>query len=139
MQIQLQTETTGLGTGSTSVHDDLVDHLVAEHFEHVFSMISTFVEDAEQSLNLTHGLFQALSEESSVSTLGLYREVARLVRGLEGWSGFLETAARDSVLCWLLKETTPLNYAMIGQVMNLESEEVKHGIASVRNILIGLV
>jgi len=105
----------------------------------VFSLISTFEIDPQESLKHTHQVFHAMAEKSHASTIGLYQEVVRVVRQMVAWSGFLEGVARDSVLCWILKEATPLNYDKIGEVMSMERDEVKHGIAAVRTILISLV
>ena len=139
MNIALHSEIAGNPAARNSIENTLLDHLVAEHFEHVFGLLSTFVEDPEETLALTQMVFHAMAESAEASTLELYRHVANVIRGLENWNGFMESAARDSVLSWMLKETTPLNYAMIGQVMDLGYEEVKQGIASVRSILIDLV
>lgn len=123
-------------TDFSALQQDMLEHLVSEHFERAFSVINTFEADPEKALGHTNDLFRSISGHDHLSTLSVYKELVARVRGMEEAGGFLEGVELDSTLCWLIKESTPFNYESVGKIMNMDREQVKESIAKVRMALL---
>ena len=114
-----------------------VENLVTHYFDRAYLMFNLFVDDPRTCLHLSESVFRTLDLLGSSSERELYGLVVEFVRDLELRQVDLPDVSRDSLLCWLLKDSAQLGYAEIAELMSLGRQQVAEGIAEVRYALLG--
>ena len=113
-----------------------VEGLISTYFDRTFMVLNVFIDDPRTCLELSQDIFRTVQENGQVSQKALFCALVKRVRRLHNKNVFLEGVPHESVLCWLLKETSQLKYADIGSLMGLDREQVKLSIAAVRSRLL---
>jgi hypothetical protein len=120
-----------------SLQSDVLDGLIAGHFDRAFLFFNMFVDDPRNCLDLSEAVFRTLNGRGAATEHDFYREVVDCVRALPERNEIVPGIPSDSVLCWLLKDSAALAYHEIGTVMAMEREQVQQRIADVRMALLG--
>ncbi len=122
------------------IHDSVpcepVESLIITYFDRTFMVLNVFIDDPRTCLEHSQDIFRTVQENGQVSQKALFCALVKRVRRLHNKNVFLEGVSHDSVLCWLLKETSQLKYADIGSLMGLDREQVKLSVAAVRSRLL---
>lgn len=113
-----------------------VDGLVAGYFDKAFLTFNLFVDDPRTCLDLSEGVFRLLEHSGNVTEQGFFSQLAAMVRDLPAKNEVLAGVESDSVLCWLLKDSSGLSYAEIAGAMGLQRSDVQARIADVRMALL---
>lgn len=114
-----------------------LENLVSTHFNRAFMVVNVFVDDARACLDITENVFRTVDVNGELSEKAVYGALVDRIRNLQEKNQFLEGVAEETVLCWLVKETSRLRYDDIAGLMGLEHNQVKLNIAGVRGLLLG--
>lgn len=119
-----------------SIQHITLEDLVTSHFNSVYTILNVFVEDPRTCLHFTEGVFRAMDLDNDLTDKAVYRTLVKQIRRIPQKTQFLDGVPHESVVCWLLKETSELRYAEIAGLMGMEREQVKFSIAEVRGQLL---
>jgi hypothetical protein len=114
-----------------------LDALAVSHYEQVYGMCHAFYDDPSICLGLANQAFR-----DTTATPNLIAVVGNLAHLLSRRSGVeLPVPAHTllSNLAWLLKDVMSLSYTDIGEALGMDTEQVKHEIAAVRETLLSMV
>jgi DNA-directed RNA polymerase specialized sigma24 family protein len=114
-----------------------VDGLIANYFDRAFLVFNLFIDDPRACLAQSEAVFRVLDGRLAATEQDFYAELLNRVRDLPERHECFPGLEPDSVLCWLLKDSTGMSYAEIARVMRMERNEVARHIADVRLALLG--
>lgn len=74
--------------------------------------------------------------ENDLTDRGVYRHMVKQIERIPQKSNFFDGVPPETVVCWLLKETSSLKYGEIAGLMGVDREQVKYNIAEIRRRLL---
>ena len=113
-----------------------IEDLVSDHFDRIFVIIEAFVGDHKQSLRHAEVVFRVVEETSIMTLAQVYRTAAETVRRLPDRGLLPSGAAVEGTLCLLYKEVGGFRYAEISDLLDMDPQDVKAGIARARTGLL---
>jgi len=119
-----------------NIQQTTLDDLVTTHFNMAYTILNVFVDDPRTCLHFTEGIFRAMDLENDLTDRGVYRHMVKQIQRIPQKSDFLNGVPAESVVCWLLKETSSLKYGEIAGLMGVDREQVKFNIAEIRRCLL---
>ena len=113
-------------------HGENADEMVSLHFERLFVLFDTFLEDPKISLLQVENAFRSEGFQASPSVYVAYRWATERIMA----SLYAEAKAQGqslSLLCLLLKELGNLDYSEIAEMTSLSRKDVAGHIANLRH------
>ena len=120
-----------------AVQPGALEGLISTHFDRTFMVLNTCLDDPRICLQVNEAIYRTVDEAGDISQRAVYGALVTRLRGLASDVETLRELSSDSVLCWLIKETSDLKYADISELMGMDRESVKQAIAEVRWHLLG--
>jgi hypothetical protein len=116
--------------------DSSLDTLAVAHYEQVYALAHAFYDDPSSCLSLANQAFRDAS--SAPSLLTVCHNLIALLSRRPGLELPVPSHTLLSNSAWLLKDVVGLRYAEIGEVLRMDTEQVKHEIAAVRETLLAM-
>ena len=115
------------------VQTTMTEELVSNHFENVFALFNSVIEDHRASLTFTEEAFRSAAGAAHTNTTGVYHcAVSTLLEKGQVRNPY----GLKATVCFLLKELENFRYQEIAEMVQITREEVKHHIAEVRGALL---
>ena len=117
--------------------DTSIETLAVTHYEKIFGLCHALYADPSVCTGVANQAFRDAAETPDLTVV--CRNAVRLLSRRPGIELPVPSHSLLSNLAWLLKEVVNLRYNDIAIALGMDSEQVKHEIAAVRDSLMALV
>ena len=117
--------------------DSGLESLAVAHYEKIFALCHAFYADPSICTGLANQAFRDAAESPDLVTVS--SNAVQLLSRRPGLELPVPSHVLLSNLAWLLKEVVNLRYADIAIALGMDTEQVKHEIAAVRDTLLDAV
>jgi hypothetical protein len=107
---------------------------LAETYRRVYGLSHAFFPEPLTCAALTNAILSGAVAQANMC--GVYRRVVLAIRGRRDRSQPVPACSQIANFAWLLKEVAELSYAEIGDVLQMERDEVRQQIAEVREAVL---